>query len=102
VIRVAATYPNEDPDRGDTGLDRPALSAAQAPRRGWSPWLLGAIAIAAIAVIAVVVYVLVYSGGSGAYGSGGGGGQGGGSGGGYFVVAFAGETMRRLVSRFRR
>jgi hypothetical protein len=85
---MAATHPTGDPE----------------VRTRRSPWLAVAVAVAVIAVIGVIAYVLLYNGGSGGLYNGGSGGAGGGSGdtGGYVVVAFAGDTVRRAVARFRR
>ena len=71
-------------------------SSAPVPARR-SRWLWAVIAVVVIAGIAVVAYIL-FSGGGGGYGGGGDGG----AGGGYAVVAFSGETIRRVARRLKR
>ena len=71
-------------------------SSAPVPARR-SRWLWAVIAVVVIAGIAVVAYML-FSGGGGGYGGGGDGG----AGGGYAVVAFSGETIRRVARRLKR
>ena len=73
-------------------------SSAPVPARR-SRWLWAVIAVVVIAGVAVVAYML-FSGGGGGYGGGGGGD--GGAGGGYAVVAFSGETIRRVARRLKR
>jgi hypothetical protein len=96
---MAATYPSGDPDRYDAEDDRRTLSEAPMPRTGRSPRVAVAIAVVVIAVIAVVAYTFFYmfffNGESAA-------GAGGGNGGGYFIVAFSGEAIRRVVGKMRR
>jgi hypothetical protein len=69
-------------------------SSAPVPARRFR-WLWAVIAVVVIAGIAVVAYML-FSGGGGGYGGGGG------AGGGYAVVAFSGETIRRVARRLKR
>jgi hypothetical protein len=103
VVRVAATYPSGDPDRTDTETSRPTLSSAPAPRARRSPWVAIAIAAVVVVVIAVVAYMLLYNGGTPSYGGGGGAGGGGmNDGGGYFILAFTGDAVRRVVNKLKR
>ena len=94
---MAATYPSGDPDRDDRTDDRPALAATPAPttRRRWVGVV---VAVVVLAIVAVVAYMLLYSGG----GSGGGTGGSGGGNSGYAMIAFSGETIRRLIRRIER
>jgi hypothetical protein len=102
VVRVAATYPSGDPDRTDTGDSRPTLSSAPASRARRSLWVAIAIAGVVVVVVAVVAYMLLYNGGTPSYGGGGAGGGGMNDGGGYFVLAFTGDAVRRVVNKLKR
>ena len=97
---MAATEPAREPDGMDERT-RPTLARSTTPtRRRWIPIVIGLIVLAAIVVIG---YFVLYPSGGGGYsgGSGGGGGGGGAGGGGYFVLAFTGDQVRRVVRRIR-
>ena len=94
---MAATEPAREPDSMDERT-RPTLARSTTPtRRRWIPIVIGLIVLAAIVVIG---YFVLYPSGSGGYGGGSGGG-GGAGGGGYFVLAFTGDQVRRVVRRIR-